>query len=204
MPCSSLVKGRRGSISAAGRVVAQHVQSHSLLDTLVRSDPIDALLHFVVSTVAPLHGIGCGGQQRIIQKGQRLVQVGREYFLEGLADLFETANTPAELRQFFQGGIGTAAPVEQPVYFVHDLAQRARMGKASRDTHQRFLLSRGQVMLDKKIPALEEVRDLFLHALFPTRRLLLRGRGGPAPPELRHGGLQYPCALWPPPSERPS
>lgn len=67
------------------------------------------------------------------------------------------------------------------------------MGKTSRDTPKCSVLGRGQLMLDKKIPILEEVRNLLLYALFPTRRFLLSGRGGTTSAKLRHSGLQFPA-----------
>lgn len=48
-------------------------------------------------------------------------------------------------------------------------------------------------MLDKKIPVLKELCNLFPQALFSTRRFLLSGRAGAAPAELRHGGFQFPA-----------
>ena len=106
------MKGQGCLVSGSGRVVTEHVQSESLLDTLMRSYSIHALLHFIVPTIGAFDCVGRGRQQRIIQKGQGLLQVGREYLLEGLANLLETADVPAELGQFGQGRVGAAAPVK--------------------------------------------------------------------------------------------
>ena len=38
--------------------IAEHVQGDTVVDILLRANPINCLLHFAVAAVAALHGIG--------------------------------------------------------------------------------------------------------------------------------------------------
>jgi hypothetical protein len=45
-----------GSVLLLG--IAEHVQGDTVVDILLRANPINCLLHFAVAAVAALHGIG--------------------------------------------------------------------------------------------------------------------------------------------------
>ena len=56
--------------------IAQHVQGDAVGEVLLGTHAIDRLLHLAVATVPPFHGVGGRGEQFVIEKRQRLVQVG--------------------------------------------------------------------------------------------------------------------------------
>ncbi len=78
-----------------------HVQGDPPIDVSLSPNAVDGLLHFSVAAVAAFHGIGCGWQQFVVEQRQRLLQVGREQFLQRLANLLEATNPASELGQLF-------------------------------------------------------------------------------------------------------
>src|ERR671914_824938 len=58
LPRSNVVEGFKsfGSVLLLG--IAEHVQGDTVVDILLRANPINCLLHFAVAAVAALHGIG--------------------------------------------------------------------------------------------------------------------------------------------------
>ena len=122
------------------------------MDVLLGADAIDRLLHLAVTTVAPFHGVGGGRKQFVVEKRQRLVQVGRAKLVQDLADLLETANALAQLGQLRQGGVGAAATIEQAVDFLHDRRASVRnCGKPRVIVLQRPPFGRRQIVLDEQI-----------------------------------------------------
>ena len=79
--CSCLVKEADGLGSAVGLGVALHVQGDSALDVFLGADAVDGLLHLPMAAVAPLHGVGRGRQERIVQERQRFLEGGGERLL---------------------------------------------------------------------------------------------------------------------------
>jgi len=65
--------------------LAEHIQRDSLVDMRVRPDAINGFLHLAVAAVAPFDRVGGRRQQRVVQERQGFFQVGREQFLERLA-----------------------------------------------------------------------------------------------------------------------
>ena len=57
--------------------IAEHVQGDAIGKGLLGAHAIDRFLHLTVATVPPFHGVGGRGEQFIIEKRQRLLQVGR-------------------------------------------------------------------------------------------------------------------------------
>ena len=115
-----------GFLSAVFLRITEHVHGDSVVDVFSGADPIDRFLHLAVTAVAPLHGVGCGGQQVVVKKRQRLVQVGRAKLVQYLGDFLKTANTLTELGQLRQRRVGVATTIEQMVHFFHEGAQRAQ------------------------------------------------------------------------------
>jgi len=58
-----------------------HIHRDALTDMFTGAYPVDALLHFAMATIGPLRRVRSRGQQRVIQEGERLFQVGREKFV---------------------------------------------------------------------------------------------------------------------------
>lgn len=85
--------------------------------------------------------------------------------MQDAPDFLEAANTAAQLRQFGQGGVGTAAAVEQAVDLVHDRAQRQQLRLPSADTLQRFPFAVAEVVLHKEVAMIKQVADSFLQTL---------------------------------------
>lgn len=113
--------------------IAEHIQGDALADVLAGADAVDGLLHFAVPAVAPLHGVGGGREQGVVQEGQRLFQCGREELLERLAKGLETTDSLAECGQFRQGRVGPATAIEQTVDLIDDLPQCPQLRPPPRD-----------------------------------------------------------------------
>jgi len=60
--CSHLVKEADGLGSTFSLGVALHVQGDTALDVCLGADSVNGFLHLPMASVAPLHGIGRGGQ----------------------------------------------------------------------------------------------------------------------------------------------
>lgn len=55
---SDVVEGFKSFSSVLLLGIAEHVQGDTVVDILLRANPINCLLHFAVAAVAALHGIG--------------------------------------------------------------------------------------------------------------------------------------------------
>ncbi len=98
----------------------------ALMDRLLGADAVDGLLHFAMSAVAPLDRVGCGWKQRIVQKGQRLLQGRTEELLQDSTNALEAPDVCAKLEQLGDGGSCSAASIEKAVCsrskaYPHDL-----------------------------------------------------------------------------------
>ena len=79
MSSSPCIMKRPSSLQPALSLgIPEHVHRDALTYVRPGADAVNGLLHFPVSAVASLHGVGGRRQQRIIQEGQRLFQRGRE------------------------------------------------------------------------------------------------------------------------------
>src|SRR5262245_34602269 len=76
--------------------IAKHVEGDTVGDMLLRADPVDGLLHLTVAPVAALYGIRSRGQQLVVEKRQRLVEIGRVKFAEELPDIGEPPRASAQ------------------------------------------------------------------------------------------------------------
>jgi hypothetical protein len=99
--------------------VAQHIERDALLDVRLRAHATNRLLHLAMPAIATLDGIGRSRQQAVIQKGQGLLRVGGEQRLQRLANFLKALHTCAQVGEFGQGRLRPAAPIKQPVDFVH-------------------------------------------------------------------------------------
>ena len=91
------MEGFRGEISAKRLEFTKHVERDSRDQTRHGANSVDALLHLSMTTIAAFDGVGSRWQQFIVQKRQRLLQIGREKLAQGLAHLLETSHAAAEL-----------------------------------------------------------------------------------------------------------
>ncbi len=82
-----------------------------------------------------------------------------------------------------------AAPVEEPINFVHDLAQGAQVRQPARNALKGFTLSRAQMALHEQMAMREEVRDFVLES-FPLPNQLARLPRGSTPAEFGLAGGQ--------------
>jgi hypothetical protein len=64
--------------TGTGAGLAEQVERHAFMDMGAGPNPVDGFLHLAMLGVAALDRIRSGGQQPVIEKGQRLVDVGRE------------------------------------------------------------------------------------------------------------------------------
>jgi len=76
-------------------LVPLHIDGHTLADMVLRSYPVDTLLHLSMATIPAFHRVGGRGQLGIIQEGQRFFNVGRKQFLERLPQRVEPSNAAA-------------------------------------------------------------------------------------------------------------
>ena len=184
------MEGSGGLETRRGALVADHVQRDSARDLDACADGVDGLLHLAIATVAPLDGIRVGGQERVVQEGQGLLQGGAEEFLQGLADRLETPGTATKSGELRHSGGRPAAAVEEAVDLVHDLSQRPQMRQPSGYPEQGLVLGEGQAVLDEEVPVVEEVsHPLFEALLRPDGALGFLGRG-PALGQFGYPGLQ--------------
>ena len=175
--------------SSFGLGVTLHVQGDSALDVRLSADAVDGLLHLPVASVAPLHGIGGGRQERIVQERQRFLEARGEELLEGLADSPEAANASTQRGELSQRGVGAAAAVEEAVDLVHDPPQGAKGALASADPGQRALLGLGEVMLDEEVAMVEEAGDFLLESSLVADQAPLGRCGRATAAERGHAGL---------------
>jgi hypothetical protein len=180
--------------------VAKHVQGDAGSEVGLGADAVNGFLHLTVAPVSPFDDVGSRRQQLVIEKGECLLDIGREERLERLADGLEAAHALAQASQVGQGGLGAAAAVEQPVDFIHDLAQRAQLRQAARDALQGGPLTLSEMALDEQVAVCEEVTQLLLLAgtllgqlaqpFGRTATWRLRELGGQLLAHLGHG-VQY-------------
>ena len=158
--------------------ITKHVQGDAVVDVLLGTDAVDRLLHFAVAAVAPLHGVGGRGKQFVIEECQGLVKVGRAKPAQDFADLFEAADTLAQLGQFRQRSIGAAPTIKQAVDLFHEVPQCSQLRQTTCDTLQQPMFRRGQIVRDKKVTMLEEIPDFLFQPLTLADDALGRKRGG--------------------------
>lgn len=135
------------------------------MDMLVGANAVHRLLHFAVTTIAPLHGVRGGRKQLVVEKRQGFLQVGGLKLAQDFTDGLESANALTQLGEFRQRGVGAATSIEQAVHFFHDVSQGSELRQATCDLQERSALGRGQVMADEQMAVLEKVRDLLLQSL---------------------------------------
>jgi hypothetical protein len=107
--------------------------------------------------VAPLHGIGGGREQGVVEEGQGFLESGAEELLQGLADALEAPNASPKYAQLRHRGGGSAAPVEEPVDLVHDFAERSKFRQASGDPRECSTIGGAEALLHKEMAMVEEV-----------------------------------------------
>src|SRR5437868_10072574 len=83
-PCT--MKCGEGWLTAFGLGFAPHIQRQACTDLSLRAYPVDLFLHLAIAPVAPLHGIRCRGQQRVIQTRQRFFQRGGKECLQRVTE----------------------------------------------------------------------------------------------------------------------
>ena len=74
--------------------IAEHVQGDAIGEVLLSAHAIDRLLHFAVAPIPPFHGVRGGRQEFVIEKCQRLVQVGRAQLGQDRGDFLERGFLP--------------------------------------------------------------------------------------------------------------
>src|SRR5262245_60624944 len=117
-PCT--MECSEGLLTAFGVGFTPHIQRQARTDLRLRAYAIDVALHLTVAPVTALHGIGCGGQQPIIEKRQGFFQGGRIELLQRVTQEWEAPKTPPQLSQFVESCLGPTAPIEQRIHLVHD------------------------------------------------------------------------------------
>jgi len=85
-------------------------------------------LHFAVAAAAALHGVGCGGQQFVIQERQGLLHSRKEQLPQGLPDSPETPHATPQPGQFLQCGVAAATTIEEAIDLFHDASKRSLSG----------------------------------------------------------------------------
>ena len=180
-----------GLLTVRRSLLTLHVQGNPCGDGCLGANAVDGFLHLAVTAVAALHGVGCRGQQFVIEKRQRLLQVGGEQLLQRLADPLEAANPPPQPCQFVQRGVGSAATVEEAVHLVHDLAQRSQFGPPAGDAVQLSPLSGSQAVSDEQVTMLEQLTHLPIDPLTATGRPAGYGCRRASATEFRLTGRQF-------------
>ena len=143
------MQGVGGVLTLLRSFLTLHVQGNSRRDVWFRANAIHRLLHLAMTAVAAFHGIGSRRQKFVVQKRQRLLQVGREQLLQCLADLLEATNATSEPREFVQRGFGTAATVEEAIDLIHDVSKCSQFRPPAGDALERSLLSPSQLVPDE-------------------------------------------------------
>jgi|WetSurMetagenome_2_1015567.scaffolds.fasta_scaffold2177805_1 hypothetical protein len=80
-----MMQGVKGTESPLSQSVPDHVHRDAAADVLCGSNAIDGLLHLAVAAVAAFNGIGGCGQERFVEKRQRLFNGWGKEFIERLA-----------------------------------------------------------------------------------------------------------------------
>src|SRR5262245_8581558 len=84
--------------------------------------------------------------------------------VQRLAQLLEPPHSSPQPPELFQGRLGPAAAVKEPVHLVHDLAQGSQLRPPVHQLPQLLLLGGTEVMADKQIAVLKQFR----HTPFPV------------------------------------
>ena len=174
---------------ARGLHFPRQVQRHAGLHAPPGSHPVNGLLHLAVAAVAALHRVRGGRQQFVVQERQRLLQIRRIQLRQGFAHRLEPFGAPAQPGQFLQGGVGSAAAVEQAVDLIHDFPQHPQFRQAAGDALQRPAFACGKVVGDEQIAMLEEFVDPLMLPLI-VFDVLAFFFPGPAARQGRQFGLQ--------------
>jgi hypothetical protein len=149
-----------GDGTAGSLGVAEQVECDTFGDVRLGADLVDGFLHLAMASVSALDGVGGGRQQSIIQEGERLLDIGGEERLPGLAHGGEALHPPAQASQLVEGCLGPAATVEQPIDFIHDLAQRPQLRQAARDPLQSVSFAEPQMALDEWVAVGKQIAEL--------------------------------------------
>ena len=90
----------QGLLATISLGITEHVQCDTVVDVLLGADAINGFLHFAVTTVAALHGVGGGWKQFVVEKRQSLVEIGRLELAQNLAHRLEATYAPTQLASF--------------------------------------------------------------------------------------------------------
>jgi hypothetical protein len=131
---ASPVKEPQGLISRLSSRVAQQIAGNALDDVSQGANATDGLLHFLVPTIGPLHGVAGSWQGPVIQEGQRLLDVGGKQALESFTHVREALHPLTQASRLGEGRLGSATPVAETIDLVHHGAQGAQVGQATGDT----------------------------------------------------------------------
>src|SRR4029453_3036433 len=148
-PCT--MKGGEGLLTAFGVGLTPHIQRQARTDLPLRAYPVDLFLHLAIAPVAPLYRIRRRWQQLIIKKRQGFVQRGGKEFLQRITEGGEPLDTPPQLRQFVEGGLGPTAPIEERIHLLHDRPQRLELGEPTADAPQGLAFGFVEVTLDEQM-----------------------------------------------------
>jgi len=159
-----MVQGMGRIESPGGLSITEHIDGNASMKMLLGTNTVNGLLHFAVTTIAALHRIGGCRKHRVVQKYQRLFQIGREQFAQCLANPTKTPHSFPQLGQFGQSRLRAATTVEQTINLVHDFAEHAQMRQPTGDPSKCSTFCRSQVMGHKQMPMLEQSTDLRLQA----------------------------------------
>jgi hypothetical protein len=148
-PCP--MEGGEGLLPAFGLGFTPHIQRQACTDLRLRAYPVDLFLHLAIAPVTPLHRIRRRGQQLVIEKRQGFVQGGGKEFLQRVTEGCEPLDTPPQLGQFGEGGLGPTAPIEYRVHLLHDRPQRLSLGYPTADAPQGLPFGFVEVTLDEQM-----------------------------------------------------
>ena len=84
------MQGAECSLPSACAFLAEQVEGQPLADVFGRSHRVDCFLHLAKPAVASLHGIAGAGQEFVVQKRQRLLQVRAVELIQRLAQRLES------------------------------------------------------------------------------------------------------------------
>src|SRR5215470_18013287 len=143
------MKCGEGLLTAFGEGFTPHIQRQAGTDLVLRAYPVDLFLPLAIAPVAPLHGIRGRWQQLVIQKRQGFVQRGGKEFLQRVTEGGEPLDTPSQLRQVVEGGLGPTAPIAYRVHLLHDCPQRLELEYPTADAPQGLPFGRVEVTLNE-------------------------------------------------------
>lgn len=167
-------------------LLTNHVEGDSTVKLILVPNTVNGLLHFAMTTIATLDGVRSRGQQFVVEKGQSLVEIRGEQFVQRLAESFEPAHALSEFGEFGPRCVSTTAAIEQSVHFVHDLPEGAKLRLATGNSDQRLLFRGSQIVLNEQITMIEQIGDLVSRPLLGTCRTFRSFRGRAAAGKLRY------------------